>query len=93
MKKALLTTMLFAVLAGCSKDDDQPAPVVPVIVNPCETTVWHMQSGGTPGQPREYSIQYGAVKETATWHTVTEATFNFYLARWNAGNKCWVGNQ
>ncbi|GEP52359.1 hypothetical protein FNO01nite_30310 [Flavobacterium noncentrifugens] len=95
MKKLLLAALLSITFLSCNNDDDNNAPVVqPEATVKCDQTVFHYGFGTDgAGQNPYYTIDYGADSSHLTTVFVDKPNYDFYVERYNAGNKCWIGLQ
>lgn len=82
MKKLLLLAVMAITLASCSDDDKKVQPTG------CQMKVLQIGGGGTPAR---YDIQYGVSFDELVSITVTKEVYDFYKARTDAGNMCWIG--
>lgn len=82
--KKIFFILMFSTLffSACSSDDNSSSG--------CEMKVQAL-GNGTNESGTYYSIQYGTSEDEFVIVLVSLEVYNFYSERWDANNRCWIG--
>lgn len=87
MKKTVLL-LLLVLSVSCSKDDSNDTKAQE---QGCYMRVMGIGSGTTASGDKYYNIAYGTSDTDQVGTLIDKKVFDFYTARFNSGNKHWIG--